>query len=116
MTTALPTLLSEASKQKISLIMSNQFLDQLKGPTLEAAMGNVWTKVVFQCGSKDAETISGYVKPQFTHQDIVKLDRFQAAVVMQKDGMQQPAFSLATRPAPSKEQVSLVQSYSTNFD
>lgn len=97
-TTALPTVLSEARKYGLSLTVANQFLRQLAGETLEAVLGNVGSTVVFACGSRDARTLSHVLRPEFDAEDVANFDRFHAAVKMQVDGKTVPAFTLSTLP------------------
>jgi hypothetical protein len=75
-------------------------LRQLTGDTLDAVMGNVGAMVVFQCGEPDARAVASYMKPNFNVEDLVQLDKHQAAVFMRFGREQLPAFSLNTRPAP----------------
>jgi hypothetical protein len=93
-TTSLPDMFSEARKYGLSLTTANQFLGQLTGKTLDAVIGNVGTTVVFRCGHDDASALATYMKPQFSAQDLMDLDRFEAVIKMQVEGQTQPAFSL----------------------
>jgi hypothetical protein len=102
-TTSLNVVLSEARKFGLSLVTANQFLGQLSGKTLDAVMGNVGTTVIFRCSPDDARTLADYVKPEFTHLDLVNLDLYTAVVKMQTDGKTQPAFTLKTLPPPTVE-------------
>jgi hypothetical protein len=97
-TTSLAKLFSEARKTGLNLVVANQFLKQLEGPTLESILGNVGTMVVFPVGPKDAAILSSFVCPQFSSEDLVNLSRFNAVVKMQLTGTTQPAFSLQPPP------------------
>jgi hypothetical protein len=97
-TTALPTVLSEARKFGLSLTVANQFLSQLEGETLEAILGNAGSTIIFACGPKDARALAHVVRPEFDADDVVNFDRFHAAVKMQAGGKTIPAFSLSTTP------------------
>lgn len=95
-TTSLPVLYSEARKYGLALTTASQFLGQLEGRTLEAVMGNVGTTIAFACSPDDAKAVATYMKPNFDTQGLLNLDRFQAAVKLQVQGLTQPAFSLLT--------------------
>ncbi len=104
-TTSLKDLFSEARKYGVSLVVANQYLSQLAGPTLDAMLGNVGATIAFRCGLEDARALAPYTKPGFTAEDLVDLDMYQAAVKMQYGGQTQPAFSLMTHeplPNPNK--------------
>lgn len=97
-TTSLPIVFSEARKYGLSLVVANQFLQQLAGDTLEAVMGNVGTSILFGVGHKDAATLGPYLKPTFAQEDLSNLSRFHAIVKMQAATQAMPAFSLQTLP------------------
>lgn len=97
-TTSLDKVFSEARKYKLSLTVANQFLKQLTGSTLEAMMSNVGAMVVFQCGLDDARQLAPYMAPGFAAEDLVNLDKYQAAVKLRVMGETQPAFSLTPLP------------------
>jgi hypothetical protein len=101
-TTSLAQMFSEARKFGLSLVVANQYLRQLEGETLEALMGNVGTSIIFGVGPQDAQALARYVKPQFTPEDLVNLNRFDTAVKMQLSGQTLPAFSMTTQPPLSK--------------
>lgn len=96
--TSLSKVFSEAGKYGLSLTVANQYLKQLEGETLEALMGNVGTTIIFRVGPQDARALNPFVKPQFTVETLIDLDRFAAAVKMQLTGQTLPAFSISTAP------------------
>jgi hypothetical protein len=49
------TILSEARKYRLSLVLSHQYLDQVKPEILDAVLGNVGSIVTFRVGHHDAE-------------------------------------------------------------
>ncbi len=93
-TSALGEVFSEARKFGLSLVVANQYLKQLAGETLDAMMGNVGAMVTFQCGLEDGRALSPYLRPGFETEDLVNLDKYQAAVKLRFRGETQPAFSL----------------------
>ena len=52
------SVLSEARKYRLSLIVAHQYLSQLDEPTANAVFGNVGSIVTFQVGSDDAERLA----------------------------------------------------------
>jgi hypothetical protein len=101
-TSSMDVMLSEAGKKKLSLILANQYLGQLSGSTLDAVLGNVGAMAVFKCGSRDKTTLQTYTQPEFSGQDLVDLDRFEAALKMQVNTRSQPAFTLRPDPPPKE--------------
>jgi hypothetical protein len=67
------TILSEARKYKLSLVVVHQFMSQLQEDIKDAVMGNVGTKVIFRIGQEDAEVLSAEMEPKFTPQDMSNL-------------------------------------------
>jgi hypothetical protein len=96
-TPALPKLFNEARKDGLALMLATQHFKQLAGDTLDAAMGNVGALIAFACGPDDARTLAPFMKPGFTADDLINLDRFEAAVWLRYQGQTQPAFNLKTR-------------------
>ena len=52
------SVLSEARKFRLSLIVAHQYLAQVNDETADAVWGNVGSMVAFQVGSDDAEQIA----------------------------------------------------------
>ena len=104
-TTSLNKVLEEARKCGLSLTVANQYLGQLKGAILESVIGTVGATIVFQVGLNDARLLAPYFKPEFSAEDLVNLDLYQAAVkVRSADGQTLPAFSLQTPPPPGGQE------------
>lgn len=97
-TTALSTLLSEAAKYGVVLTIAHQYLAQLEGETLEAVLGNTGTTILFRLGRDDAQRLAPVLRPAFEAAHLTQLDRFQAVVLMQKDGKTLPPFPITTQP------------------
>lgn len=97
-TTSLPRLFSEAGKYGLSMVLANQYLQQLAGNTLEAVMGNVGTTLIFEVGLSDARALQRFTKPQFSDEDLLSLGRFKAVVKMQHHGRTLPAFTIENLP------------------
>jgi hypothetical protein len=87
------TILSEARKYKLALIVAHQFVSQLDDPVREAIMGNVGTKVMFRIGPDDAEAFEGEFGPTFTPQDMSNLPIGNFYIKMLVGGHPSPPFS-----------------------
>lgn len=97
-TGSLETLFAEARKYGLSMIVAHQHFAQLPSETLQGILGNVGTLVVFPTNADDALRLSPYLRPQFKVEDLVGLNRFQAAVKMQVHGETQAAFLIYGEP------------------
>lgn len=102
-TTSLDQVFSEAGKYRVSMTVANQYMGQLSGSTLDAIMGNTGATIAFRCGIEDARMLAPHMQPNFTVDDLVNLDQFQAVVKMQSGEFTQPAFSLSTQKPYSPE-------------
>jgi hypothetical protein len=65
------TILSEARKYKLDLIVANQFIAQLSDEIKDAVFGNVGTVIAFRVGADDAEYLEIQFEP-FTKSDLIK--------------------------------------------
>lgn len=97
-TESFATILSEARKYRLSLIVANQYLAQLDDSTLHALFGNLGTLVAFQAGVKDAEILAEQLGQELTPQDLLMLPRYHAYARLLIDGMPSRPFSLRTLP------------------
>ena len=90
-TSAFASILSEARKYRLSLILSHQFTSQLNPEIREAVFGNVGTTVAFQLGATDADVMAKEYAGAFAASHFVDLDRFHILVKpCPIDGMEQP--------------------------
>lgn len=81
-TDAFASILAEARKYRLSLLLSNQYLDQIPPEITRAVFGNTGTLVAFRVGEKDAAVLSsefgGHYDPDLysnldNHRIVVKL-------------------------------------------
>jgi hypothetical protein len=110
----LDTILNEARKRGLSLILAHQYLHQIKGNLLKSVMANVDTRIVFRCSLEDAKEFTPYMGREFADEDIITLSNYQAFVKMQhtpKPGsspISLPGFGIRTLepvPLPTDAQV-----------
>jgi len=98
-TNSFASVLSEARKYRLSLIVAHQYLDQLDEDTRSAVFGNVGSIVAFQVGSDDAAVLSrqlskfeGQVRPE----QLAGLPKYTAYARILLDGLPSQSFSLQT--------------------
>ena len=98
------SVLSEARKYRLSLIVAHQYLSQLNEETADAVFGNVGSIVTFQVGSDDAERLAeqlGKYPGQITPENLTGLPKYTACVRLLIDGMPSKPFSMQTLPPPT---------------
>jgi len=97
-TESFATILSEARKYKLNLIMAHQYVAQMLEPVRDAVVGNVGTIISFRIGAPDADYLQSEFAPIFEANDLVNLDNYHIYVKMSIDGVTCPAFSAKTLP------------------
>lgn len=97
-TKSFATILSEARKYKLSLIVANQFTAQLDEDIRDAIFGNVGTMMSFTLGKDDADIISGQYKNIVSANDLISLPMFTAYIKLMVDGINSDPFSMRTMP------------------
>ncbi len=75
-TVAFASILSEARKFRLSLVLSHQFTSQLEPEIRDAVFGNIGTITAFQLSASDAEIIAKEYSETFAPNQFVHLDRF----------------------------------------
>lgn len=81
-TDSIVTILSEARKYKLNLILAHQYIPQLEEQIKNAVVGNVGTVTSFRVGADDAEFLEKQFAPEFSKNDLINLDNFNAIVKM----------------------------------
>lgn len=99
-TDAFATILSEARKYKLNLVMANQYVAQMPEEVRDAVFGNVGTSLCFQVGFDDAEYFSNQFSEEVLPNDIITLPKYNCYTKLMIDGMPSPTFSIATLPPP----------------
>lgn len=92
-TASIETILSEARKYRLNLILAMQYLDQLDTRLLGAVLGNVGNLVVFRVGAKDAAILAREFAPVFSADDLISLPHYHVYVRMMIDGKPAKPFS-----------------------
>jgi hypothetical protein len=97
-TASLDTMLSEARKYRLNLVLAMQYLDQLDAKLLGSVLGNVGNMVVFRLGAKDAGVFEREFTPAFSREDILSLPYHHAYLRIMIDGKPSRPFSARMLP------------------
>ena len=101
-TDSFESILSEARKYRLNLIVANQFMTQLTEKIREALLGNVGTIVCGRIGVTDAELMVKAFSPTFTAEDLTKTPNFAAVTKVMMFDMPSAPFTISL-PAPMGE-------------
>ncbi len=97
-TDSFATIMSEARKFHLNLIVANQFTTQLSEEIRDAVFGNVGTIVSFRVGQNDVEILSRYFQPTFTSDDLLRIPNYNAIVRTLIEGVPTQPFSMVSLP------------------
>ncbi|MFH1392143.1 MAG: CxxC-x17-CxxC domain-containing protein [bacterium] len=97
-TEAFATILSEARKYRLDLILAHQYITQMPEVVSDAVFGNVGTIISFRVGATDAEFLEKEFEPIFTMNDLVNLSKYNIYLKLMIDGVASRAFSATTLP------------------
>jgi len=97
-TDSISTILSEARKYKLNLIIAHQYMPQLKQEIRDAVLGNVGTIGSFRIGAEDAENLEKQFAPEFSKFDLVNLDNLNLIVKMMIGGKTSTPFKMQLTP------------------
>lgn len=101
-TDAFATILSEARKYELALIMAHQYIGQLVTPgeggtkMRDAVFGNVGTMMSFKIGAEDAEYMAKEMAPVLSEQDVIGIPNFNCYVKLNINNVTSRPFSLST--------------------
>jgi len=107
------SILSEARKYRLALILSHQYIAQLdenESKVRGAVFGNVGTIVSFRVGAEDAEFLEKEFAPEFVALDFVNLGKYSIYIKLMIDGIAGKPFSAQTLPPPALPFASLEES------
>ncbi|MDR0591342.1 MAG: type IV secretion system DNA-binding domain-containing protein [Candidatus Nomurabacteria bacterium] len=101
-TDSFESILSEARKYRLNLIVVNQFMTQLTDKIREGILGNVGTIMSGRLGITDAEVLYKKFAPTFDAEDLTKLPNFQAIASVMIHDVPSAPFSMSLIPAMGK--------------
>jgi len=97
-TDSFESILSEARKYRLNLVLANQFLTQLTDNIREAVIGNVGTVISGRIGITDAELLQKRFAPTFDAEDLTKLPNFQTITSVMINNVPSAPFSMSLIP------------------
>lgn len=99
-TDSVNSILSEARKYNLNLIIAHQYLGQLvknqDTSIKNAVFGNVGTWLLFKIGSEDAEIMAKEFAPVFNQFDLINIEKYTAYVKLLIDNTASRPFSMST--------------------
>lgn len=100
------TILSEARKYRLNLIMAHQYIGQLvtkqnyssaqSTQIRDAVFGNVGTMMSFKVGAEDAEYLAKEYAPVLSEQDIISIANYKAYIKLNINNTTSRVFSMET--------------------
>lgn len=114
-TDSFATIMSEARKYRLNVIVANQFTTQLTEEIRDAVFGNIGTIVAFRIGQNDVESLGRYFQPTFDTDDLLRVPNYNTIVRTLVGGVPTQPFSMATLPAlgqPRPEQLEMLKQLS----
>lgn len=101
-TPSIATILSEARKYRLNLILAHQYMGQLvrdgKTEIRDAVLGNVGTTMVASVGPDDIEVLGKIFEPTLSGQDLMNTEMFTWSVKMIIDAGQAKPFTMKAYP------------------
>lgn len=102
-TDSIATILSEARKYRLELIIAHQYMKQLednkgKSTVRDAVLGNAGTIVSFRIGIEDAEILQKEFAPVFSAYDLINVEQYTAYVKLLIDNTAAKPFNMMTYP------------------
>ena len=101
-TDSISTILSEARKYKLCLIIAHQFIKQVPEKIRDAVFGNVGSMMTLRVGAEDAEFLVKQFAPIFDQSDLINLDNFNAYVKLLINNLTSKPFNIAFPRAPQE--------------
>jgi hypothetical protein len=92
------TILSEARKYKLSLIIANQYISQIMPEIKDAIFGNVGSIICMTIWSDDASHMTTQFKNMAEVNDLISLPKYTAYTRLMIDGITSDPFSMKTLP------------------
>lgn len=97
-TDSFESILSEARKYRLNLILANQFMTQLTDKIREAIIGNVGTVISGRIGTTDAELMVKRFAPTFDVEDLTRLPNFETIASVMIQNVPSAPFSMSLIP------------------
>jgi hypothetical protein len=104
-TESFATILSEARKYKLGLILANQYSSQLDEVTRGAIFGNVGTMISMTLGYDDAIIMANQFKGMVSANDFLDIPKFKAYIKLMVHGIVSDPFNFQTIALPPGDDV-----------
>jgi hypothetical protein len=92
-------ILSEARKFRLSLVLANQYLNQIDERIRDAIFGNVGTLISFKVGLEDAKYLAEEFYPVFNQEDLINLPCYSIYLKLMINGKTSKPFSADSLPS-----------------
>lgn len=89
------TILSEARKYRLNLIVANQYISQIDEEVKNAVFGNVGTMVSFRVGVTDASYLQHEFAPIFNETDLTNIEKYHVYIKTIVNNEPVPPFSIS---------------------
>ncbi len=89
------TILSEARKYRLNLIVANQYISQIDEQVRSAVFGNVGTMISFRVGVTDAQFLQHEFAPTFVETDLANIEKYHVYIKTIVKNEPVPAFSMS---------------------
>lgn len=99
-TDSIATILAEARKYRLNLVLAHQFIGQLTDKIRDSVFGNAGSIVSFRVGPEDAKFLVKYFEPVFGEQDLINIDNRHAYAKLLINGATTMPFNIATETSP----------------
>ena len=99
-TDSIATILAEARKYRLNLILAHQFIGQLTDKIRDSVFGNAGSIASFRIGPEDAKFLVKYFEPVFNESDLINIDNRHAYVKLLLNGATTTPFNIMTEDSP----------------
>ena len=108
-TESFESILSEARKYRLNLVLANQFMTQLTDKIREGILGNVGTIMSGRLGVTDAELMEKAFSPVFNAEDLHKLANHSAVATVMMFGVPSAPFTMKLLPPMGENNAELLK-------
>ncbi len=93
-TESIKSILSEARKYKLGLILAHQYIEQIPKDIKDAIFGNVGSKAIFRINPEDAKFCENFLSPTFSAKDVTGLSVGNCYLQLLSNNTPQKPFNL----------------------
>lgn len=107
-TDSISTILSEARKYKLCLVITHQYIKQIPEKIRDAVFGNVGSMLAMRVGAEDAEFLVKQFTPVFDQNDLINQDNFCAYAKLLINNLTSKPFNMVF-DRPPKENKDIIE-------